>query len=246
MSVQQLIATNAAAGIVAALDTLGLPVPPRTGVAIAVYEAGVAAVSGADAPFDLDAAVEEATPESVGDLIRGIGQASLEHDVLQRGAGPDVVNRLARRLLRAVRADGPGLIDAVGPHFTKAAKAFTKAVAQLPDGVQAEVLVAGGPSAVAAFADAGAAHATMTTALGVRNALAALGVSAGTGDLELATRCAVVDDLEAGELATEAMRSTGALAPFLALVAVPGCELAWLGIEHQAAHIAGLRPPVAA
>ena len=74
----------------------------------------------------------------------------------------------------------------------------------------------------------------------VRLNLTQVGVSAGTGRLELATRCATVPDAEAAEVAAEAMQATGALAPWLQLVTIPGLTLAWPTLEEQAAHIRSL------
>lgn len=243
----QMVTLNAVNTIAAGLERLGEPVPAGTAAALATYNAATAAVFGADAPVDLDGLVANATAENVAALVHDLGMRSLERDAVKRGAGPDIVARLGRRLARAVKADGPAVLDTLGPHFTKAAAVFAKAVDQLPAGnVDPAALVAAGPKVVAAFGTAGEAHATMTTAATVRNTLAGMGVVAGSGDLELATRYAKVADVESGELATNAMRTTGPLAPFLALLAVPGAEVAWQSIDEQRAHISGLRRPVAA
>lgn len=220
------------------LPALGIEPPPDVTAALAAH--GAAHDYAVAAP-DIDLETLTVASEDVHDLIeRGI-RAKLYKDATDAVRG-DVIDRLGRRILRAMLAAGPDIITKLGPHFDEAAEQFTEAHAKLPLGYDdASRLVDSGADAVDAFHAAHNAASTLDALRRIRDDFASRMSLVAPGDpaVEHGTRYCEVRNT--GSARRAAGVKAGPLGLWGALLTTDGViRLRWLDVAAHTAYIAAL------
>jgi hypothetical protein len=232
--------TGAASQLAASLIALGTTVPKPLAAALSLH----AEALGFEVPTVDAAAVYQKIkkPGEIGDLIRRMNAASAERRETADNRA-EVIDLAARHVLREVVAAGPGIIAELGPTFDQAAAAFTEIYATLPRDFDLSALVAAGGSTVDAFNQAHALTDTLRAMAAVRNSLAATFrvAAAGDAEVEAGTRYCEVRNTGTARRAAAALKSSGPLAPWGALLQVDGVSrLRWLSIAQHTSYLRSL------
>lgn len=221
------IAVRAASQTVEHLETLGIKPPAPLVAALALHRAA----SAPPAKFNISAEVANVnTPADIEALYKRAA-ASLAHAEAAAHVLTDLRVALARRITTAHTDAGPSIVDALRPHFEKAADRFQTAYRALPPGWDdSNVLVRSGPDVVAAWHQALDATSVLDSCATIRRAIPRLDANApvATGTLY----CDVTDTMVAEAVANTA---PGSLGRWGAILSVPGVAgLRWrTPTEHK-------------
>lgn len=228
---------NAAPRFAADLAAL-VELPPAVVTAIDAH----AAAMSVDTEHRVDAPLEAmtVTPEGAADLVRRLATENATMASLP-AARAEIIDLLARRILREITVAGPAILAGLKPLFEAAAESYTTAVAGLPADVRPEALVRSGSAAVALYEQAVAARSTLDKLAGLRNELADLGVRA-AGNPQIEQRTRVLELADANALAAVGfVQKDPTLGQWAGWLAVAGVRrLWWPTIDEQATLIAAI------
>lgn len=213
-----------------------IDVPPALATAMDAHAAAVeaGAVPTLDAPFEC----MTIGADQVADLVARLARQQAEQAMLPTARG-EVLDLLARRILREIAVAGPAIIDALRPQFLTAAEVYQNAVGALPADTRPEAMVRAGSGVVALHEQAVAAAATLNNLRSIRDSIADLGVRPpGEPRIEQWTRYLDLESADAIDWAQRG-RSSGPLGRWQGWLAAAGVRrLWWPTLEEQAEAIA--------